>query len=319
VAATTAVPASGTRPARVRRRGRWRRSETISGYAFLSPWIIGFLMFTAGPMVASLILSFTNYDSINPANSVGAANYRQLIHDPKVGLALRNTFIYAVMYVPAAMIVALVLAVLLHRLGRGGGFFRTIYYLPVMTPPVAVGALFLLLLNGNNGLLNRTLELIGVHGPQWTTDPAFLKPGLVFATAWGVGGTMVIYLAALRGVPPDLYEAAEVDGAGPWTRFRRITLPMISPALFFTMIVLTIHALQMFDQAFTMYYSSQNASSYSSDAALFYVIYLFQQAFQYLHMGYASALAWLLFVIVVIITVIQVRVGGRFVYYEGDR
>jgi len=296
-----------------------RAAQTRAGYAFLSPWIIGFLVFTAGPMIASLVLSFTDYDTISPPRGIGAANYQQLFSDPRAAVAMRNTLIYAVMYVPTAMAVALALALLLQRLARGAGFFRTVYYLPVMTPPVAVGALFLLLLNGNNGLVNRALALIGVNGPQWTTDPAFLKPGLVIATVWGVGGTMVIYLAALRDVPVELYEAAQVDGASAAARFRRVTLPMISPALFFTLIVLTIHALQMFDQAYTMFYSSSQTQTYGNDAALFYVIYLFQQGFQYLHMGYASALAWLLFAVIVVITVVQIVIGRRFVYYEGER
>src|SRR4051794_18124165 len=191
-------------------------------------------------MVASFVLSFTNYSTINSPRFVGYDNYQTLFTDPKVGKALFNTFVYAVMYVPAAMLVSLVLAMLLVRVGRSAGFFRTVYYLPVMTPPVAVGALFLLLLNGNNGLINDALSLVGIHGPNWTTDPHWVKPGLVLTTVWGVGGTVVIYLAALKDVPTDLYEAASIDGAGAWTRFRRITLPMISPALFFTMIVLTI-------------------------------------------------------------------------------
>lgn len=295
------------------------RSETRAAYAFLSPWIIGFLVFTAGPMVASLVLAFTDYSTIGSPKMVGLANFRRMVADPNVSKALFNTFVYTVMYVPTAMVVALGLAMMLIRVGRAAGFFRTVYYLPVMTPPVAAGALFLLLLNGNNGLINDALSLVGLHGPNWTTDPHWVKPGLVLTTVWAVGGTVVIYLAALRDVPQELYEAAAIDGAGGWTKFRRITLPMISPALFFTMIVLTINALQMFDQAYTMFFGNHNQQTYSNDAALFYVVYLFQQAFSYLNMGYASALAWLLFVIIMIITFVQVRVGGRFVHYQGGR
>jgi multiple sugar transport system permease protein len=296
-----------------------RHGETRAAFAFLSPWIIGFLVFTAGPMVASFVLSFTNYSTIGSPKLVGYDNYKTMFTDPEVGKALSNTFLYAVMYVPTAMVVALVLALLLNRVGRAAGFFRTVYYLPVLTPPVAAGALFLLLLNGNNGLVNDALSLVGLHGPNWTTDPNWVKPGLVLTTAWAVGGTVVIYLAALKEVPTELYEAASIDGAGAWTRFRRVTLPMISPALFFTMIVLTISALQQFDQAYTMFFGNHNQQTYSNDAALFYVIYLFQQAFSFLRMGYASALAWLLFVIIMIITVIQVKVGNRFVHYQGGR
>jgi multiple sugar transport system permease protein len=306
-----------------RRRGGDRRSanrrETRAAYGFIGLWMVGFLVFTLGPMIASLWLSFTDYNAISSPHNVGTANYRQLVSDPKVGKALSNTLIYAVMYVPVAMAVALCLAMILNRVGRASGFFRTIFYLPVMTPPVAAGALFLLLLNGNQGLLNRTLQLVGISGPNWTTDTAWVKPGLAITMLWGVGGMVVIYLAALRQVPKELYEAASLDGAGAWMRFRRVTLPMISGALFFTLIVQTISALQMFDQAYTMFFGGQQNSTYSNDAALFYVIYLFQQGFSFLHMGYASALAWLLFIVIMIITAIQVRVSRRFVYYEGER
>jgi multiple sugar transport system permease protein len=302
---------------RARPRRNW--GEIRAAYGFLSPWIVGFLVFTTAPMLISLYLSFTDYDQISAPNYVGAQNYRQLIEDPKVALALKNTLVYAVMYVPAAMAVALGLALVLNRVGRAAGFFRTVFYLPVMTPTVAAAALFLLLLNGQKGLVNRSLMLIGVQGPNWTTDSAWIKPGLALTMLWGLGGTVVIYLAALQQVPKDLYEAAQLDGAGSFNRFRRITLPMISGALFFTMIVLTINSLQMFDQAYTMFFGGQQQSTYANDAALFYVIYLFQQAFGVLHMGYASALAWLLFGIILLITAVQVRLSKRYVYYEGER
>jgi multiple sugar transport system permease protein len=206
----------------------------------------------------------------------------------------------------------------LVRVGeRSAGFFRTTFYLPVVTPKVAVGVLFLLLFNGQVGLVNSVLEVFGVQGPEWTTDGPWVKPGLVVMSLWSVGGTVVIYLAALKNVPTELYEAAAIDGASAWRRFRHVTLPMISGALFFTFIVLTIASLQVFDEAYTAFYGTASAG-YSSDAALFYLIYLFQQAFRFLHMGYASAMAWLLFVVIMVITIIQVRVSRRFVYYEGE-
>ncbi|WP_307871830.1 sugar ABC transporter permease [Micromonospora sp. U21] len=310
--ATRKVLPGGARPTR-----NWR--EIRAAYGFISLWIVGFLVFTLGPMIASLVLSFTDYNAIDSPEGVGVANYRELVADPKVAKALGNTLIYAVLYVPTAMVVALILAMVLNRVGRASGFFRTVFYLPVMTPTVAVGALFLLLLNGQEGLLNRTLRLVGITGPNWTTDTNWVKPGLVITMLWSLGGTVVIYLAALRQVPKDLYEAAEMDGANAWTKFRKVTVPMISGALFFTLIVQTIAALQMFDQAYTMFFGAQQNSTYSNEAALFYVIYLFQQAFRFLHMGYASALAWLLFLIILIITAVQVRVSRRFVYYEGEK
>jgi multiple sugar transport system permease protein len=313
------MAAGMTAAARMRKRGGNQRRETRAAYGFIGLWIIGFLVFTLGPMIASFVLSFTDYNAINSPHGVGWDNYRQMMSDPKVAKALGNTLVYAIMYVPAAMIVALALAMILNRVGRTSGFFRTLFYLPVMTPPVAAGALFLLLLNGNQGLLNRTLHYAGITGPNWTTDSVWVKPGLAITMLWGVGGMVVIYLAALRQVPGELYEAAALDGAGHWTKFRRVTIPMISGALFFTLIVQTIYAMQMFDQAYTMFFGAQENSTYSNDAALFYVIYLFRQAFGFLHMGYASALAWLLFLIIMFITAVQVRVSRRFVYYEGDR
>lgn len=302
-----------------RRRRKLRQSGGWAALGFLSPWLIGFIVFTAGPMVISAYLSFTDYNEISSPSYVGGANYRHLIHDPKVAHALTNTIVYALIYVPTAMAVSLGLAVLLSRVGRLAGLFRTIFYLPVMTPTVAAGALFLLLLNGQKGIINRFLAVLGMHGPNWTTDNAWIKPGLALTMLWGLGATTVIYLAALQQVPKDLYEAAALDGATGWSRFRRITLPMISGAMFFTMIVLSINALQMFDQAYTMFFGGQQNSGYANDAALFYVVYLFQQGFVFLHMGYASALAWLLFLVILAITAIQVKVSSRFVYYEGSR
>jgi multiple sugar transport system permease protein len=297
----------------------WLERDTWCAYGFLVPWMVGFVIFTAGPMIASLYLSFTDYSVIGKTHRVGLENYRDLIHDPKVTQALQNTLIYTVMHVPGVMIVSLFLAMLLSRVGRrAGGFFRTIFYLPVMTPKVAVGILFLLLFTGTSGIINSALARVHIDGPYWTTDPSWIKPGLALMSLWAVGSNVVIYLAALQTVPEQLYEAAAMDGASSWRRFRDVTLPMISPALFFTFIILTINGLQTFDEVYTAFYN-QGGQTYSSDAALFYVIYLFQQAFQFFHMGYASALAWLLFLVIGVVTVIQIAVSRRYVYYEGSR
>ena len=300
---------------------RWasgfRERDTWAAYAFLSPWLFGFFVLTAGPMVASFILSLTDYDIISSTQYVGFENYRELIHDPKVSLAIKNTLFYTALSVPATMIVSLALAMMLARVGRAAGFFRTVFYMPVMTPLVAVGVLYLLLFNGDFGLINRALELIHVKGPYWTSDPHWVKPGLVLMALWAVGSNVVIYLAALMGVPQHLYDAAAMDGASRWRRFRDVTLPMISPALFFTFIILTIAGLQTFEQVYTAFFNANTPTG--TDAALFYVIYLFQQAFTYLHMGYASALAWLLFLIIAIVTAVQIVLSRRFVYYEGER
>jgi multiple sugar transport system permease protein len=277
--------------------------------------MFGFVVFTAGPMVASAVLSFTDYSVIGTTHDVGWANYHQLIHDPKVSLALKNTFIFTLLMVPSTMIFSLILAMMLARIAFGAGVFRTIFYLPTMTPFVAVGVMYYFLFNGGYGLFDKFLGLFGIPGPFWTTDPSAIKPGLAIMSLWLVGSNVIIYLAALKNVPQHLYEAASMDGAGWWRRFRDVTLPMISPALFFTFIILTIAGLQTFDQVFTAFFSASTPTG--TDSALFFAIYLFQQAFQFFHMGYASAMAWLLFVIIGVITIVQFWGSRRFVYYEG--
>ncbi|WP_199742397.1 carbohydrate ABC transporter permease [Streptomyces triticirhizae] len=307
------------RRARTRRwMASWRNRDTRAAYLFILPWLVGFALLTAGPMIASFVLSFTNYDGIGPTKNVGFDNYRQLFDDPSVATSMMNTLVFTALRVPLSMALALALAMLLLRVTRGSGFFRTVFYLPVMTPSVAVGILFLLLFNGNVGVINRALEFVGITGPSWTTDGSWVKPGLVLTTLWALGGTVVIYLAALKNVPQELYEASELDGAGRWTSFVNVTLPQISGALFFTLIVNTIASLQTFTEAYTAFYGTANTQTYSSDAALFYVVYLFQQAFQFMHMGYASALSWLLFLVILVITLVQARLSKRFVYYEGE-
>jgi len=315
-------------PGPLTRARRWlsgfRKRETWAAYLFILPWAFGFLALTAGPMIISLYLSFTNYGlgqiaGIEPTKSVGLDHYHELANDPKVTLALKNTFIYTLMIVPGTMIVALLLAMVLLRVGRSGDFFRTVFYLPQITPPVAVGVLVLTLFNGSFGLVNRGLEAIGIQGPFWTTDPSWIKPALAIMSVWAVGGTMVIYLAALAGVPKHLYEAAAVDGASAWRRFKDVTLPMISPALFFTFIVLTIAGLQTFTETYTAFFGAGSSGAENPDAALFYAIYLFRKAFVEFDMGYAAAMSWLFFAIIMVITLVQVIVSRRFVFYQGSR
>ncbi|MFT8358625.1 carbohydrate ABC transporter permease [Bifidobacterium aquikefiri] len=295
----------------------FHRRQTLSGLLFISPWIVGFLIFTAWPMIYSAYLTVTDYDVINAPRYVGAANFQQLIEDPKTTIALGNTIFYTVLQVPAHVLVALGLALLLNHAGRLSGFFRTIFYLPNMTPPVATGILFLLLFNGHNGLLNKVLLRFGIHGPAWTTDPNWQKPGLILMSLWTVGASVIILLAALRGVPQDLYESARIDGAGWWRRTWHVTLPLVSPSLLFVVVSGTIGALQNFDVTYTAFFGAGSNSSYTNDAVLFYVIYLFRQAFEYLHFGYASALAWMLFLVILAITGIQLAISRRVVYYEG--
>jgi multiple sugar transport system permease protein len=306
----------GPKPPKVRI--KYNRREAVAGYLFILPWVLGFLVFTLGAMIYSLVISFSNYDlATDTATPIGLENYTNLIEDPKVMLALGNTLFYAVMAVPLEIAFALFLAMLLNRVGRGAGLFRTLYYLPKMTPSVAAASVFLLLLNGNYGAINRGLAAIGIQGPQWLTDPNWVKPSIVLMTLWSVSGTMIIFLAALKNVPVDLYEVASLDGAGKVRQFFSITVPMISGTIFFNVLVLTIAALQVFDQAFLLFW--RNQTNASPESSLFYAVYLFQQAFRNFNFGFAAAMAWLIFLIIMIITVIQVKFGNRFVYYEGDR
>jgi multiple sugar transport system permease protein len=302
--------------AKAPRRRTARSVERRAALLFISPWLVGLCVFVLYPVGYTIYLSFTDYDVINPPRYVGLDNYREMLEDDKVRLALRNTFVFTLMAVPSKIIASLLLAMLLKQAARGTGFFRTAFFLPKMTPPVAIGVLLLLLFNGQQGLINEFLGIFGINGPAWTTDPNWVKPGLVLMNLWTIGATIIIFLAALQNVPQELYDSALVDGASAWQRFWRITVPMISPAIFFVLIINTIDSLQSFTEAYTAFFGAGN-TTYSNDAALFYAIYLFQQAFEFLHMGYASALAWLMFVIVMIVTALQFWGSKKFVYYEG--
>lgn len=292
--------------------------EARAGYLFLLPWVLGFLAFTAGPMLFSLWLSFTHYDMLTPPAPIGLDNYRELVDDDRTATALGNTLFFTALHVPAQIVLALALATLMRHAGRAAGFFRTVLYLPVMTPPVALAALFLLLLNGQRGAINGFLSWFGFTGPNWTTDPAWVKPGLVVMSLWTVGSTAVLYLAALSRVPTERYEAARLDGAGPWRQFWHITLPGISGTVYFTAVVNTIASLQVFTEAYTMYFGARATRSGQDDAALFYVVHLFEEAFGSLRMGYASALAWVLFAVIAVVTAVQVWLSRRYVHYEGS-
>jgi multiple sugar transport system permease protein len=292
--------------------------ESLWGFAFISPWVVGFVTLTFGPMVASLVLSFTNYDAIRftPDSLVGLANYERVAEDPLVWTSLANTLFFSLLYVPGSVVLGLGLALLLDQARAASGFFRTAFYLPNVTPAVAVGALFLLLLNGQSGIVNQALDALGIRGPSWLNDPDWVKPGIVLMMLWSIGGTVVILFAALRTVPREHVEAALIDGAGSFARLRYITIPAISGALFFVLVVNTIAALQLFSEAYTMFYGRE-ASASAAESALFYVIYLFRNAFEFGLMGYAAAMAWLLFAVILVVTLLQLRWSRNWVHYEG--
>ena len=297
---------STPRPPAARRRQRRQNWEAL---LFLSPWLVGFLLFTAGPLLASMLLSFMRWDVVSRAEWVGFANYRQLLHDPLLRTSLWNTIYYAVLSIPLHLVVALALALLLNQKVRGLGVFRTIFYLPTLTAGVATFLLWGNIFEPQAGLLNRFLRHFVSEPPGWLIDPAWSKIALVIMGTWSVGGTMLIFLAGLQGIPAQLYEAAGIDGARPWAQFRHVTLPMLSPTIFFNLIIATIGSLQVFTQAFVL------TRGGPSNSTLFYVYYLFNRAFVYFNMGYASAMAWLLFIIVLVLALIQIRLSRKWVHY----
>lgn len=288
--------------------------ENLTGLAFISPWLIGFLVFTVWAMGYSFYLSLTEWDVFNPPRFVGPAGYLRLLKDPTFWKALSNTVYFTALAVPSQMIVALFAALLLNRPIPGRSFFRTIYYLPVVIGGAPLGVLWMMLLHHRTGLINRFLRLFGIEGPGWLIDPAWVIPSVVLMTLWGVGGTIVIFLAALQGVPRELYEAAEIDGAGPWARFRNITLPLISPVLFFNVVMAVIGSMKVFAPAYVLFTTQGGPQQ----AGLFYVLYLYRKAFHSLEMGYASTLAWVLFFLILVLTVLIFKSSALWVYYERE-
>jgi multiple sugar transport system permease protein len=290
-----------------------RLRRNVTGYLFATPWFIGFFVFTAGPMLASLYLSFTDYDVTSSRNWVGLRNYVELTTDPLIRRSLGNTAYYSLLAVPLGIVTALFFAVLLNQGLPGTRLLRTIYFLPSVTSGVAVSLLWLWLLDPSYGAINDLLRSLGLRGPLWLQHPSSAKPALVLMSVWSIGNTIVIFLAGLQGIPQQLYEAAAIDGAGVLRRFWHVTLPMMTPTIFFTLVMGVIGSFQVFTQAYVMTQGGPN------NATLFYVYYLYQQAFAFVHMGYASAMAWLLFAIILALTLIVFRSATRWVYYEGGR
>lgn len=294
-----------------------KADEAIAGFIAISPWLIGFVIFTLTPFAASLYFSFTDYDVLNSPKWVGTANYERLFtRDRLFPIALKNTFVFAILYVPLHVITALVVALLLHQARRAQGIFRTAFYLPAVTPAVATAYLWIWLLNPNDGVVNTVLRWMHLPAPGWTSDPMWIKPTIVISSIWTMGAAMIMFLAALQGVPKDLYEASMLDGSTAWQRMIDITLPLISGVTFFVVTVSVIASLNVFTQGYVMF----DADGGPENSALFVVMYLFKRAFGsgYFQMGYASAIAWVLFLIILVITLIQFKLAARWVYYENE-
>ncbi|MBI2939456.1 MAG: sugar ABC transporter permease [Chloroflexi bacterium] len=286
------------------------RQEAIYGLLFVAPWMLGFLLWVAGPMLFSLALVFMEWKILSPPRFVGLENLRTLIEDPFVTTAIYNTAYYTFIYVPLRLVISLGLAMLLNQQIRGIGGFRTLFYLPSVTPSVAYIVLWVWILNPDYGLLNILLRQIGIEGPRWLGDPEWSKPALILMDLWGFGSSAIIFLAALQGVPEVLYEAAALDGAGRWKKFLNVTLPMISPAMLFNFVIGMIGSFQIFTAAYVA------TSGGPVRSTLFLVLYLYTTGFHFFEMGYASTLAWLLFLIVLALTGLQFLGSRRWVYYE---
>jgi len=283
------------------------------GLAFISPWIIGFLAFTLYPALASIYYSFCDYDVFSRPVWVGLLNYRDMFTDKVFWKSLYNTLYYTIFSLPLCLVVSLLIAVMLNQQIKARPVFRTVYFLPSLVPMVASAMIWLWILNGKYGILNYLLALLGVQGPDWLADEKWTKPSLILMSVWGVGGSMVIYLAALQDVPRELYESAVIDGASAWQKFFHITIPMISPVIYFNLIMGIIGALQVFAQPYIMF-----GGGGPNRSALFYAVYLYQNAFDYYEMGFASAMAWVLFIIIFFLTWVATKTTRRHIYYAGE-
>ena len=297
----------------MRRRTAMSRRQWFWGLAFAAPWLIGLLVLELYPMVMSAYLSLTHYHVFTAPHWIGLRNYRQLLADPLFWLSLRNTLFMVVVGIPLNLATAFGLANLLNARLRGVAVFRTAVYLPTLMPAVAGTLLWMWLLNPVYGLINWLLSTLGLHGPGWFSSPVWSKPALIVMGIWGVGAPAIIFLAALQGVPEVLYEAARIDGAGRWRRLRHITLPLVSPATLFLVITGIIGTFQLFTSAYVV----TGGTGGQDNSLLFTVVYLYQLAFTELRMGYASALAWILFLVILAVSVLTFRATRRLVYYEG--
>ena len=284
--------------------------KDLIGYAFIAPWLVGFTLFTLGPFLTSVYLSFTRYDIVSSPKWIGLANYALMLRDATFWHSLLLTFEYALVAVPLGIVAGVGLALLLNVSIRGVGVFRTIFFVPSIVPMVATTVVFVWLLNPQIGLVNRLLGQLGILGPAWLKQPRWTFWSLILMSLWSVGGSMVVYLAGLKDIPVHLYEAALLDGASTLQRLRHVTLPMLTPVIFFNLVMGVISAFQYFTQPFMLL--TQKAPEQSTR---FFAVYLFERAWRYLDMGYASAMAWVLFLIIVVVTGALFRTQKRWVHY----
>jgi multiple sugar transport system permease protein len=300
-------------PGLVSRARRGRRLRI--GLLFVSPWLLGFLGFYLYPFFATLYYSFTSFTGVGNSRFTGLANFTALLHDSTFRTALFNTFYYTALEVPLSTAVAIGLALLLNMNVRGRAFYRTLFYLPSIVPVVASSLIFVWIFQPTFGVVNSLLSGLHIQGPAWFFSIAWSKPTFILLGLWGLGQPMVIYLAALQGVPKEMYEVAALEGAGPISRLRHVTLPMISPVILFNVVMALVLSIQYFTQAQVI----ESPPGSPGTSTMFFVIYYYQQAFQDLHLGYASAMTFLLFVLVLIITVVLLKSSSGWVYYENEQ
>ena len=293
-------------------RGEWKTLGV--GLAFISPWIVGFLVFTLYPILMSVFYSVCDYDVLSTPVYVGSLNYTDMWTDEVYWKALRNTIYFAALSLPLCLVVSLLLAVMLNNKVWFRPAFRTFFYLPSLVPMIATAMIWLWIFNGGFGLLNYGLSFLGIKGPEWLADQHWTKPAIILTSIWGVGGSMVIYLAALQDVSRELYESAEIDGATPWHKLWHITLPMISPVIYFNLIMGIIGSLQVFGVPYIMFGNGSGPNR----SAMFYATYIYENAFRYNQMGYASAMAWILFLIILGLTWVATKASRRHIYYAGE-
>ena len=295
-----------------------RSSQTKWFFFMVGPAVVGFLIFTLGPMLYSFYLSLTKYNVAEPPKFIGLKNYVYLLTaDPAFWPSVKVTLIYAALSVPLSLLISLFVALLLNNKVKFLGMFRTIYFLPSLLPATASTVLWVWIFNPNYGLLNKMLAQVGIQGPAWTQSTTWALPALVIMGLWGFGSAMIIFLAGLQGVPRTLYEAAEIDGANAVQRFKHITFPQISPVFFFNLVMSVIAAMKVFDRAYVFGATSGASPGGPARATLFYVLNLYQKSFQYFHMGLGSAMAWMLFLAIVLLTLLNFKLGKKWVHQEG--
>ena len=289
------------------------RIEERYGYLFISPWLIGFVIFSGGPILVSIFMSFTFYDIVNPSRWTGFGNYISLFQDELFWISLKSTATYAASTVGVGIVAAFAMALLLNRSIAGLSFWRTLFYLPSVISGVAVSLLWMWIFQRDFGILNQLLwQLFRIEGPGWFSSDKWVIPSLMIMSLWSIGGGIIIYLARLQSIPTELYEAAEIDGAGTWRKLWSVTIPLMTPVIFFQLIMGIIGSFQVFTVAFVV------TSGRPTYAWLFYVLYLYRNAFEYYKMGYASAMAWVLFTILLLLTASVFRTAQYWVYYEAE-